>query len=287
MGKAVPTGRALKVQVKGRPERSAPVRTGAAKSKPQSAQRHPQASRVHAHEVQDPPATRMPGRSNALHSQSRSAKANGYAARLLEIRGLSMSALEGMHIARELGLQASRSIIQLSSQAIRAAHRGEFDSARELVHDAGVLLAKAGEKLESQPVIRYSGFMHDGEKEYVEAAVTTAFVSGGRIPDLRDLSVSPSAYVNGLAEAASELRRSALDAMRRSDPARADELLSYMDEAMGVVETIDFPEAVTGGLRRTTDALRGVVERTRGDVTAALRQQSLENRLRAIESRSQ
>jgi translin len=133
--------------------------------------------------------------------------------------------------------------------------------------------------------MRYSGFMHDGEKEYAEAAITLAFVSGSRIPGAGDLGTGHAAYLNGLAEAASELRRSALDAIRRGEPARADELLGLMDEAMGVVETVDFPEAVTSGLRRTTDALRGVVERTRGDVTAALRQQALETRLGALEER--
>ncbi len=217
---------------------------------------------------------RSPGRTNT-----------GIAARMNEIRDVSVAALEGMHAAREFGIQSSRKVIQLSSQAIRAAHRGEFDTARELVHDAGILLVRVSDKISSQPLIRYSGFMHDGEKEYSEAAITTAFISGSRVPDMYDLGVSASAYLNGLAEAASELRRTALDAMRRADPGRADVLLTHMDEAMGVVEAIDFPEAVTGGLRRTTDALRSVVERTRGDVTAALRQQSLEIRLKAIEGR--
>jgi translin len=208
----------------------------------------------------------------------------GTADRLKEIRDAAIAALEGMHAARELGLQASRRAIQLSSQAIRAAHRGEFDVARELVHEAGVALAQAGDKISGQPLIRYSGFMHDGEKEYAEAAVTVALVSGSRIPGPEDLGTSHPAFLNGLAEAASELRRSVLDAIRRADPSRADALLGLMDEAMGVVETMDFPEAVTSGLRRTTDALRSVVERTRGDVTAALRQQVLEERLRAIEN---
>jgi translin len=202
---------------------------------------------------------------------------------LADVREQSLVALESMHSARELGLQASRKAVQMSSQAIRAAHRGEFDVARELVHEAGVALAQASERISAQPLIRYSGFMHDGEKEYAEAAVTIAFVSGSRVPTASSLSVGYPAYLNGMAEAASELRRSALDAIRRNDPDRADELLGLMDEAMGVLETMDFPEAVTGGLRRTTDALRSVVERTRGDVTAALRQRSLESKLAALE----
>ncbi len=196
-----------------------------------------------------------------------------------QIRDTSIAALERMHRARELGLQGARKTIQLSSQAIRAAHRGEFDAARGLCRQAGDALVGAGSDTAQEPLMRFSGFMHDGEKEYAEACLTLAFVSGGKLPTPDGLGISCPAYLNGLAEAASELRRSALDAIRKGDPARADGLLQLMDEAMGVVETIDFPEAVTAGLRRTTDALRGVVERTRGDVTSALRQQALEERL--------
>ncbi len=206
-------------------------------------------------------------------------------ARLDEVRESSIAALGRLHRARETGLQASRKAIQLSSQAIRASHRGEYDAARALCREAGETLSRASAEIASEPSMRYSGFMNDGEKEYAEAAVTFAFVSGSRIPAQAELGISCPAYLNGLAEGASELRRSALDAIRHGSPERADELLALMDEAMGVVETMDFPEAVTGGLRRTTDALRSVIERTRGDVTAALRQQTLEARLKAVEGK--
>ncbi len=202
-----------------------------------------------------------------------------------DIRKSSIEALSRLHRAREIGLQASRKAIQLSSQAIRAAHRGEYDAARALCREAGDTLSMASAEIASEPSMRYSGFMTDGEKEYAEAAITLAFVSGSRIPAPTELGIGCPAFLNGLAEGASELRRSALDAIRHGSPERADELLTLMDEAMGVVETMDFPEAVTGGLRRTTDALRSVVERTRGDVTAALRQQTLEARLKAVEAK--
>jgi translin len=41
---------------------------------------------------------------------------------------------------------------------------------------------------------------------------------------------------------------------------------------------------MTGGLRRTADMVRGVLERTRGDLTMALRQQGLERRLGEMEA---
>lgn len=193
--------------------------------------------------------------------------------------------LEAAHSAREAGLSASRKAIQLSSRAIRAAHRGEFSEARALSEQAGAALQSSYEKFDGQPQVRHSGFILDGEKEYAESALTIALISGSALPSLSDLSVSVPAYLNGLAEAASELRRSALDSIRTGDPAKADELLGYMDEAMAVLTGIDFPEGVTGGLRRTTDQLRAVTERTRGDVTAALRQSALEAQMRALESK--
>ena len=116
------------------------------------------------------------------------------------------------------------------------------------------------------------GFRFDGEKEFVESALAIALLDGQPIPEPADLGVGFPAWLNGLAEAASELRRAALDAIRQGDAARADELLGIMDESLSLLGTIDFPEGVTGGLRRRTDQLRGVVERTRGDVTHALRQ---------------
>ncbi len=197
----------------------------------------------------------------------------------------AMAALDKIHAAREMGLAASRKAVQLSSRAIRAAHRGEFETARELSIEAGAVIAGATRDLQDAPSVRHAGFMLDGQKEYVESAITIAFISGTDVPTPSDLDVDFPAYLNGLAEAASELRRSALDAIRHGNVARADELLGLMDETMGLLAIVDFPEGVTSGLRRTTDQLRAVTERTRGDVTAALRQAALEHRISALESR--
>ncbi len=189
------------------------------------------------------------------------------------------------HAARETGLRAAREAVQLASRSIRAAHRGEFDQAEKLWREAGAGLHAAAEQLGPHPAVYNAGFMRDAEKEYAEAAITLALISGTDIPTAGDLKVGHPAFLNGLAEAASELRRSALDAIRRGDVARAGHLLDLMDEVFAILETIDFPEGVTGGLRRRMDQLRGVLERTRGDVTQALRQSSLERRMAGLERR--
>jgi translin len=189
--------------------------------------------------------------------------------------------LDDKHRAREVGLSACRRTIQNCAASIRAVHREEFEAAEELAGQAGAHLAEAGAALADHPDIRYAGFVHDAAKEYAEARATLAFVRGDPLPTADELGVEVQAYLNGLAEAASELRRYLLDLLRRGRPERGEELLSLMDEVYTLLVTIDYPEAMTGHLRRTTDALRAVLERTRGDLTTSL----LQSRLReAIES---
>jgi len=191
--------------------------------------------------------------------------------------------LESKHKARETTLAACRRTIQSCAASIRAVHREEFDAAEELSAQAAAHLAEAMAAVADHPDIRHAGFVHDASKEYAEARMTLAFVRGDPLPAAADLGVEVQAYLNGMAEAASELRRYTPDLLRRGRPERGEELLGYMDEVYSLLVTIDFPDAMTGGLRRTTDALRGVLERTRGDLTTSLLQSRL---LEGIERRA-
>jgi translin len=178
--------------------------------------------------------------------------------------------LEQKHRAREITLTASRRAIRSCATAIRAVQRREFGEARELIAEAAAYLSEAEAALDGHPDVRYAGFLHDAKKEFAEANLTLAFISDQAIPTAAELGVEVQAYLNGMAEAASELRRQALDCLRHGDNAEAERLLGIMDDVYAVLVTIDYPDALTGGLRRTTDALRAVIERTRGDVTNAL-----------------
>ncbi len=178
--------------------------------------------------------------------------------------------LEQKHLAREITLNASRRAIRACASAIRAVHRREFLAARELIAEAAAFLAEADAALDGHEDVRYGGSLHDAKKEFAEANLTLAFVAGQPIPGADELRVETPAYLNGLAEAASELRRQTLDCLRRGELDEAERLLAVMDEVYTVLASIDYPEALTGGLRRASDALRGVLERTRGDVTNAL-----------------
>jgi translin len=185
--------------------------------------------------------------------------------------------LEEKHDAREITLNASRRAIRACASAIRAVHRREFLEARELIAEAAAFLGEADAAIDGHYDVRYGGSLHDAKKEFAEANLTLAFVSGQPIPSADELRVEPPAYLNGLAEAASELRRQVLDCLRRGELEEAENLLSVMDAVYTVLLTIDYPEALTGGLRRAGDALRGVLERTRGDVTNALVMARMQN----------
>jgi translin len=207
---------------------------------------------------------------------------------LPEIEALSESAnalLAAKNVAREAGLTRSREAIRLSANAIRAVHRGEFDTADTLSSRAGELLAEARAALSAHPDILHAGFVHDAEKEYAEARVTLTIISGrGPLPKPEELHIQLTAYLNGIGEVVGELRRHLLDLLRAGDIERCESCLTVMDEIYGILVTFDYPDAMTAGLRRTTDNVRGILERTRGDLSLAARQRDLEKTLQAFQS---
>jgi translin len=192
---------------------------------------------------------------------------------------------EAKSVVRDAALQRSRTLIRHCANAIRAAHRGDFDEAQELLVTARQSAYELVKDLEPYPDLYYAGYTQDALKEYVEAQVVLAFIRDGDLPTPAELGVEAPAYLKGLAEAASEMRRHALDLMRQNRLERAEQMLSIMDEVYSQLITVDFPDAITGGLRRTTDMLRGVVQRTRGDLTTAFRQEMMRQALRDFESR--
>ncbi len=193
--------------------------------------------------------------------------------------------LDAKHAAREQALPLCRTALRHSANAIRAVHRGDFAAAEDLLAQARSLLEQAAEALADHPDIFYAGFVHNAQKEFAEGCLTLALVSGRPLPSPADLHVDDPAYLNGLGEAMGELRRYLLDSLRGGDIGRCESALAAMDDIYAVLVTMDYPEAITAGLRRTTDAMRGLLERTRGDLTIALVQRNLERRLEQFERR--
>ena len=184
--------------------------------------------------------------------------------------------------AREKVLPCCREVIRNCSQAIRAVHRQEFDQAAKLLKTARSLLNEAQKAAVDYSELNHTGFFKDAQKEYAEGSILLAVVGGKQIPSPGSLGIDAAAYLNGLGEAVGELRRYLLDSMRQGDISRGEELLWVMDDIYSVLVTMDFPDAITGGLRRTTDMVRGVLERTRSDLTLIMRQKDLESRLDKI-----
>ena len=202
---------------------------------------------------------------------------------LSRIAAEAIEALTLRHQAREQALAVSREVIRFSANAIRAVHRGDFDDARQLIERAGERLRETRHIRDENPEIYYAGFLSDARKEFTEANITLAVISRSDIPDPGAIDVDAPAYLNGMAEVIGELRRYILDALRRDSFEHCEEFMDVMDEIYGILVTIDFPDGVTGGLRRSTDAMRGVLERTRGDLTISLQQRRLEQRLAELE----
>jgi len=181
--------------------------------------------------------------------------------------------------AREKVLPLCRRTIRNCANAIRAVHRQEFDQATKLLQSARNLLSEAEQGISAYGELGHAGFVKDAQKEFAEGSITLALVTGNRLPDPDELGIDAAAYLNGLGEAVGELRRYLLDGMRRGNLSQGEELLSAMDDIYNTLVTMDFPDAITGGLRRTTDMVRGVLERTRSDLTLAIGQKGLVDKL--------
>jgi translin len=193
--------------------------------------------------------------------------------------------MERMNEARNQAYERSRQLISLCARAIRAIHREEWETAEELIAEARKATDALVSGVEQYPALYHAGYTQDAVKEYVEANLTYALVRNRPLPTPVELGADGATWLNGLAEAATELRRRILDIIRHGHSNEAERLLDHMDQIYSLLVTFDFNDAITGGLRRRTDTVRGVLERTRGDVTTSLRQSELEGAIKALEAR--
>ncbi len=186
-----------------------------------------------------------------------------------------MSAFETKNAARERALTTSRKVIQHSALTIRAVHRAEYDEAARLMAQAREAAQHMRDDARLHPDLYYAGYVQDALKEFAEASIVNALVQGQPLPDPDALGVEYAPYLNGMGEAAGELRRHALDLIRQGRAHEAEGTLQWMEDIFSVLVTVDYPDAITSGLRRTADMVRGVLERTRGDLTMAMKQEEL------------
>lgn len=186
---------------------------------------------------------------------------------------------------RDETLNRSRALIRSCAAGIRAIHRHELESAEQLLAEARAAAVEMVEPLAGYPMLYHAGYTQDALKELVEAHLVLAFVRGDDMPEPASLNVTGATYLRGMSEAATEMRRFVLDLMRRGRVAEAEPYLDSMDEVYSLLTTVDFPDSITDGLRRNTDVLRNVLERTRGDLTMGIRQDQMRQALQSFEAK--
>jgi translin len=181
---------------------------------------------------------------------------------------------------RERALAAARSAIRSCANAIRAAHRAEWDEADRLMDEAKAAIDEGLDAVRNHPEIRFAGYLQDAQKEYAEARITQALLTGAsEPPEASVLGVEDAPYLNGMAEAIGEGRRFVLDLLRQGDVDRGESVLGAMEDLYGVLVSMDYPDAITGNLRRSTDVARSLIEKTRGDLSNAIVQRNLREAL--------
>ena len=192
---------------------------------------------------------------------------------------------EGRNKARDQALMQARALTRHAAQTIRAIHRDESELAHEHLREAHVLVDALKKDLSAYPDLFYAGYTQDAIKEFAEASLTVAAIENVPLPKPEMLGIEYATYLNGLAEVTGELRRKTLDILRRGYSAEAERLLACMDEIYALLITVDYPDAITNGLRRQTDLVRGIIERTRADLTISLREELLQQALQTFAKR--
>jgi translin len=193
--------------------------------------------------------------------------------------------LEEKTQVRDETLRRSRELVRHCSRAIRAIHRQERELAEEYLNAARTLASELTDVKGQYPDLYFAGYSRDALKEFAEASIVVAILENDPLPTPEELGIEYAPFLGGLGEAAGEMRRRVLDILRHDDVSEAERLLAAMDEIYGFLVTVDFPDAITGNLRRITDMVRGVTERTRGDLTTSIQQRELKDALRDVEKK--
>lgn len=204
---------------------------------------------------------------------------------LEEIADRIRNSFDVRNAARDQALTQTRALTRYCAQAIRAAHRNERIDAKKSLENAKQLADLLRVDLQDYPDLYYAGYTQDALKEYAEASIVYSILNNGALPNPEELNVEYNTYLKGLAESVGEFRRKILDILIDGHSLEAEHLLKHMDDIYSVLVTMDYPDAVTGGLRRLTDIVRSITERTRGDLLISLRQQHLEDSLKQVEEK--
>lgn len=191
-------------------------------------------------------------------------------------------AFDAQTAARDQALAHARALTRACALSIRAVHRDDLEVMQGHLAEARQLADTLRSELANYPALFHAGYTQDSLKEFAEANITCALIRSEPLPTPADLDLLPATYLNGLAEAVGEMRRRCLDMLRQDNSAEAERLLTHMDDIYSILVTMDYPDAITNGLRRQTDVIRAIIERTRGDLTFSLRGEKLERSIHLL-----
>ncbi len=177
--------------------------------------------------------------------------------------------------ARDLLIDEMHKVLKVTREAISAVHQGELKKAKKSITNAQSMMKAAQthlEKLSQLPVI---GLVHDAEGEVAEAALFLAFNIKQNLPGPEEIGVSEVGYLQGLGDLVGELRRYAIDSLIDDNLKEAKRAFEEMEQIYATLLTFDFPRGLTPGVRRKTDIARGLIERTRADLSTAIENRRL------------
>ena len=181
---------------------------------------------------------------------------------------------------REQSLKLSREIIKSCSKSIRNVHRNNLDEAIQHLDEANKNYQDLRSSLKDIPELRFAGYVNDSERELIEAFLVFEFEKTSLLLEFEAMNVSASNYIQGLGDAIGEWRRKVLDSLRKLEIEEGENYLAIMEASMEIFNELDYPDALTGGLRRYADTARAIIERTRSDLTNAIVSESLRKELK-------
>jgi len=176
-----------------------------------------------------------------------------------------------------------RRATRLSKQAILFTHQEKFENAKELLDEASKLFAKLRDVSKDHPDLVYSGLVGVAFEEYAEAYTLLRLIEEERFIDPKELDIPSVSYVLALGDVIGELRRRALDSLRKESAEMAEKWLEMMEHIYSELMAMDDAYLLVPGLRRKCDVARRVIEITRGDVTIEARRSSLEKSIQRLE----
>ncbi len=183
--------------------------------------------------------------------------------------------LDDKDTVRELAMKSSRAIRRLSRKVIQSIHNGEdAEEIRDTLNEAFKEVSKVKSIIEGHPELYHAGFLRNGFQELAEAHLIWALSQGEELKPPQELDITPSSYLLGLGDTIGELRRMALDELTEGNLEEAKEVHSKMERIRNLLMGFDYPKAIVP-LRNKQDMARTLVEKTRGDIANAVRNEEL------------